>query len=75
MITAFVLINTEGESEEIVLDRIRSIPGVKEVSAVYGTYDIICKVEEHSLSLLKNTIFEQIRKIEMVRSTITLVVM
>lgn len=70
---AFVLINAEVGTEETVLERIKAIPSVKEAYIVYGVYDIIARVEEHEMNVLKDTITEQIRKIELVRSTLTMI--
>ena len=70
---AFVLVNAEVGSEETVLERIKSVPSVKEAYIVYGVYDIIARVEEPEMNVLKDTITEQIRKIELVRSTLTMI--
>ncbi|MHA2362445.1 MAG: Lrp/AsnC ligand binding domain-containing protein [Candidatus Hodarchaeales archaeon] len=70
---AYVLINAEVGAEETVLERIKSIPAVKEAYIVYGVYDIICRLEEEEMNVLKDTITEKIRKIELVRSTLTMI--
>ena len=70
---AFVLVNAEVGSEETVLERIKSISSVKEAYIVYGVYDIIARVEEDEMNVLKDTITESIRKIELVRSTLTMI--
>ena len=70
---AFVLINAEVGSEETVLERIKSISSVKEAYIVYGVYDIIARVEEPEMADLKDRITENIRKIDLVRSTLTMI--
>lgn len=70
---AFVLINAEVGAEETVLERIKTIPAVKEAYIVYGVYDIIARVEEDEMGVLKDLISESIRKIDLVRSTLTMI--
>jgi len=71
---AFVLLSIEIDSEEKVLDALRAIPEVKEAHLVYGVYDIIARVESDTMRNLKDAISMKIRKIEKVRSTLTMMV-
>ncbi len=71
---AFVLINAELGSEDQLIQRLRSIPNVTEVFFVYGVYDIVVKVEAETMEKVKDTITSQIRRLEKVRSTLTMVV-
>jgi DNA-binding Lrp family transcriptional regulator len=70
---AFVLINAETGSEDEVVKQLRKISNVKESYAVYGVYDIIAKVEAETMVNLKEIITEKIRKLDTVRSTLTLI--
>ena len=70
---AFVLINVETGSEDEVVKQLRKISNVKESYAVYGVYDIIAKVEAETMVNLKDIITEKIRKLDTVRSTLTLI--
>lgn len=72
---AYVLINAEVGSEEQVLKECKSIQFVKEAYVVYGVYDIILRVEADTMAKLKDIITEKIRKIELVRSTLTMILM
>lgn len=72
MSIAYVLINTELGQEPIVEAALREIDAVKEVYTVYGVYDLIVKLETESMSELKDIIFASIRRLEHVRSTLTL---
>jgi DNA-binding Lrp family transcriptional regulator len=47
---------------------------VEEVSEVNGIYDIIVKINSDSNDKLKETITTGIRRIDIVRSTLTLIV-
>lgn len=72
MATAYVLINCEIGSEQTVIDQIKQIDGVKEIKGVFGAYDIIVKVETPSVERLREIITWKIRKIDRIRSTLTL---
>ena len=72
MTTAYVLINCDTGSEESVIDDLKSIIGVKNVSVVFGAYDIVAEVQTQTVDKLRETITIKIRKISGVRSTLTL---
>jgi DNA-binding Lrp family transcriptional regulator len=71
---AFVAINVELGSEKELLKELKQIEGVKEVYVVYGVYDMLVKVEAETNDKLKNVVFANIRRLEKVRSTITMMV-
>ena len=71
---AFVLINSELGSEEDVLAELKKVKGVKEAYVVYGVYDILAKVEAESMDKLKESITRNIRQLDKVRSTLTMIV-
>jgi len=71
---AFVLINSKVGIEKEVLERLREIPGVRDIWEVYGVYDIVVRVEVESLSELKGTLGIKIRRLNGVRSTFTMIV-
>ena len=75
MIQAYILINARPGKEEEVLEKIKEIEGLKVIdySLVYGEYDIVVKVEVENLEKLRNIIISNIRKIEGVEKTITLI--
>lgn len=74
MVEAIVLINTDIGAEEDVLKELGNIEGVLEAYIVYGVYDIVAKVTAPSTEALKEIISSKIRKIDKVRSTLTMVV-
>lgn len=74
MATAFVLINSEMGLEEEVLTALKGIDSVVEANVVYGVYDLVAKVQGTSSDELKNIILTQIRSLENVRSTLTMIV-
>jgi DNA-binding Lrp family transcriptional regulator len=74
MPVAFVLINAEIGSEDEVVVELRKIGNVKESYVVYGVYDIVAKVEADSMDKLKEIVTWKIRRLDKVRSTLTMIV-
>jgi DNA-binding Lrp family transcriptional regulator len=71
---AFVLINADLGAEEELVRELKSIEHVKEVYVVYGVYDIVAKIEADTMEKVKETITWKIRRLEKVRSTLTMIV-
>ena len=74
MATAFVIINAEIGAESEVLKGLKEIPEVKEAHMVYGVYDIIARIQTETLQELKDVISWKIRRLDKVRSTLTIIV-
>ncbi|HVP26360.1 MAG TPA: Lrp/AsnC ligand binding domain-containing protein [Candidatus Bathyarchaeia archaeon] len=74
MPTAFVLINTEIGSEADVLKDLKKVEGVEEAYAVYGVYDIIARVKANTMDRLKEIVTWRVRRLDKVRSTLTMIV-
>ena len=72
MAIAYVLINCELGSEEQIIDELKHISDVKEIHGTFGAYDILAKVESDGVKKLRETIVWKIRKINKVKSTLTL---
>mgnify|MGYP001238371609 FL=1 len=72
MATAYVLINCELGSEEAIIQQLKGIDGVKEAHGTFGAYDILAKIESLTVEALRETITWKVRKIEKIRSTLTL---
>ena len=72
MASAYVLINCELGSEEFVISQLKALDSVKEVHGTFGAYDILAKVESDEVSTLREAITWKIRKIDKIRSTLTL---
>jgi len=71
---AFVLINAEIGSEEEVLNSLKSVKGVEEAYIVYGVYDIVAKIKADSMDKLKDVVTWHIRRLNKVRSSLTMIV-
>ncbi|MCS6768416.1 MAG: Lrp/AsnC ligand binding domain-containing protein [Candidatus Nitrosocaldus sp.] len=74
MPTAYVLINCDLGAEDEIIKEIRKIPEAREVAGVYGVYDIVAKIESDSMDKLREIITWKIRRIDKVRSTLTMIV-
>jgi DNA-binding Lrp family transcriptional regulator len=72
---AFVLINVESGSEDEVLKELKKFEGVEEAYFSYGVYDLITKIKADTMEKLKDMVTRQIRALNKVRSTLTLIMM
>jgi len=72
METAYVLVNCDLGSEDNIIEDLKHIDSVKEVHGTFGAYDIVAKIENSDREKLRETIIWNIRKLEHVRSTLTL---
>ena len=69
----FVLINCEFGKEPPILEQLREMKNVVDAQGTYGVYDIVARIESNSQSQLNNIISDQIRKLDNVNSTLTLI--
>ncbi len=72
METAYVLVTCDLGTEETIIEDLKHIDSVKEIHGTFGAYDIIAKVENPDKDKLRETIAWNIRRLEHVRSTLTL---
>ncbi len=69
---AFVLVNTDPNSEAELKSELKKIEGIVAVWQVYGVYDIVVEIAAESDQKLKEIIFSRIRTLKHIKSTITL---
>ncbi len=74
MATAYVLVNCDLGYEAEIIDELKQIDDVKEVHGVYGAYDILAEVKSANIKNLREIITWKIRKLNSIRSTLTLMV-
>lgn len=74
MASAYLLLNVETGTDEEVLDSLKPIQEVKEARMVYGVYDIVVRVEAETMEELKNVVSWTIRRLDRVRSTMTMII-
>jgi len=67
MTLAYVLISCDLGFDAEIVDEIKQVEDVKEVRGVFGAYDILVKLESANAE-------RKIRKLNRVRSTLTLIV-
>ncbi len=73
MAKAYVLIHTESGSETDVMKGLKKTNTVKEAHMVYGAYDIIARIEADTMADLKDSISWKVRRLDGVRSTLTMI--
>ena len=72
METAYVLMSCEIGTEHDLLLQLKKIEGVKDVTITYGDYDLVVETETENESKMNELISAKIRKLEKIRSTVTL---
>lgn len=72
--SAIILLQTEIGTEAKVLDELFKIPEVKEAYVVYGTYDIVLKIETDALEKVREIVTNKIRRFPDIRTTVTMIV-
>lgn len=74
MALAYILINSKRGKEHELIEKLRALHEVREAYVTYGVYDIIVKVEAENQQVLKDAVFTRIRKMDDVRTTLTMIV-
>jgi DNA-binding Lrp family transcriptional regulator len=72
MAVAYVLINCELGSEELIIQQLKNLDDIVEVHGTFGAYDILAKIESTTIETLREIITCNIRKMVHIRSTLTL---
>jgi DNA-binding Lrp family transcriptional regulator len=72
MLKAYILLNTELGKEAEIIEEIQKVKEVKATHSLYGIYDLIVEVEAESMDKVKEVVFNNIRRLDNVKSTITL---
>ncbi len=67
--------NAELGSEDSLVNELKKLDSVREVYQVYGVYDIVAQVEADTMEKVKETITWKLRKLNGVKSTLTMIVM
>jgi DNA-binding Lrp family transcriptional regulator len=70
---AFIMMNVKVGTDREVVAQLRKLKGVKEVYEVYAVYDIVAIVEAATMAELNDLVNSEIRKIENVTSTNTII--
>ena len=74
MAIAYVLVSCDLGFDAEIIEELKHLSDVKEAHEIFGAYDILVKVESDSVEHLNDVITGKIRKLNRVRSTLTLIV-
>jgi DNA-binding Lrp family transcriptional regulator len=74
MTKAFIMINVKVGTDKDVVGALKTFKFVDKVYEVYGVYDIIAEVTVGSMQDLKETVNSEMRKIDNVLATNTIIV-
>jgi DNA-binding Lrp family transcriptional regulator len=69
---AYMLISCEIGEEHSLYSQLKEIPEIKDCVITYGSYDLVVKFETSTAEELNTVISSKIRKLNKIRSTITL---
>ena len=68
----YVLIGCELGAENDIVSKLLEMDKIKDARIVYGDYDIVVEAETETEAQMDNLITKKIRKLDRVRSTMTL---
>lgn len=69
---AYILIGCDLGSENELVNKLLKIDKVKNAIVTYGDYDIVVEAETDTETQMDNLITKKIRKLDKIRSTVTL---
>lgn len=69
---AYILIGCELGSETELVTKLLELDKVKDATVTYGDYDIVVEAETDTEAQMDNLIMKKIRKLDKIRTTITL---
>lgn len=73
-IVTYLLINLDSEvSNQEVATKLASIPEVVEAHVLYGTYDVLIRIETKNAKDIKDITLKSIRKLKFVLKTMTMI--
>ncbi len=69
---AYILLSCEVGTEHDLAKQLRTIDEIKNVMITYGEYDVVVEAETENAEKIDKLITSKIRKLEKIRTTITL---
>ena len=70
---AYVLIKSDLGAEQKVIEQLEKLEQVVRIDRTFGDYDMVVKLESEHVEKIRETIARNIKKIDKVRGTLTLV--
>ncbi len=74
MISAVVLVNTDLDAQERIIEILRLVDGVEEAHQLYGVYDFLIKIKGNSIDKLKEIAKLKIKPIAGANSSLTMMI-
>jgi len=72
MAHAFITIHCSKADESDIMKRLQEIPEIVEADILVGNYEIICNLSAPTYNDISNIISKKIRKIDGIKSTLTI---
>ena len=69
---AYVLLNAEPRKEASIINALQDVKEITNIYSIYSIYDLIIEMDADSTDRIKEIVFNDIRCLEHVKSTITL---
>jgi DNA-binding Lrp family transcriptional regulator len=69
---AYVLLNSELGQESKIIEALEDVEEITKIYSLYGIYDLIIEMEAETMDKVKEIVFNRVRRLENVKSTITL---
>jgi DNA-binding Lrp family transcriptional regulator len=69
---AFVLLNSELGQESKIIEALEGVEEITNIHSLYGIYDLIIEMEADTMDKVKEVVFNKVRRLDHVKSTITL---
>ncbi len=73
MTIAYVLIKSDLGSEQKVIEQLEKLEQILQIDRTFGDYDMVVKMESEHIEKIRETISRNIKKIDKVKATRTLV--
>ena len=73
MTIAYVLIKSDLGAEQKVIEQLEKLEQVVRIDRTFGDYDMVVKMESEHIEKIRETISRNIKKIDKVRATRTIV--
>jgi DNA-binding Lrp family transcriptional regulator len=70
---AYVLVKSDLGAEEQLVEKLEKIEQVLKVERTFGDYDLVVKMESEHIEKIREIISWDIKKLDKIRSTLTLV--
>jgi DNA-binding Lrp family transcriptional regulator len=74
MVSALVLVNSDLDAQDRVIESLRQVGGVEEAHALYGVYNLIFRINAVSIDKIRKITKLKIKPIADVNSSLTLMI-